>query len=92
VSEGECGPCPVFALVYTPAFALQLRKNHGKTSVGVAEKRPTEDCWAQFVWSTWWPFHAAGGDVVNCLGSRDSARCRFRCLLFSAVSTEQFKR
>jgi len=29
----ECGPCPVFAR-YTLAFALQLRKKHGKTSVG----------------------------------------------------------
>jgi hypothetical protein len=26
----ECGPCPVFA-GYTLAFALQLRKNQGKT-------------------------------------------------------------
>ena len=26
----ECGPCPVFAS-YTLAFALQLRKKHGKT-------------------------------------------------------------
>ena len=33
----ECGPCPVFAS-YTLAFALQLRKKHGKTSVRVAEK------------------------------------------------------
>jgi hypothetical protein len=53
----ECGPCPVFASSYTPAFDLQLRKNHGRTSVGVAEKRLTEDCWARFVWWTWWPFH-----------------------------------
>jgi hypothetical protein len=30
---GGCGPCPDFASSYTPAFALQLRKNHGKTSV-----------------------------------------------------------
>jgi hypothetical protein len=30
----ESGPCPVFAK-YTQAFALQLRKEHGKTSVGV---------------------------------------------------------
>jgi len=30
----ECGPCPVFAS-YTLAFALQLRKKHGKTSVRV---------------------------------------------------------
>jgi hypothetical protein len=28
---GKCGPCPVFAN-YTLAFALQLRKKHGKTS------------------------------------------------------------
>jgi hypothetical protein len=33
----EYGPCPVFA-VYTLAFALQLRKKHGKTSVRVAEE------------------------------------------------------
>jgi hypothetical protein len=31
----ECAPCPVFAS-YTLAFALQLRKKHGKTSVRVA--------------------------------------------------------
>jgi hypothetical protein len=30
----ECGPCPVFAS-FTLAFALQMRKNHGKTSVRV---------------------------------------------------------
>jgi hypothetical protein len=33
----ECGPCPVFAR-YTLAFALQLRKKHGKPSVRVAEE------------------------------------------------------
>jgi hypothetical protein len=33
----ECGPCPVFAS-YTLAFALQLRKKHGETSVRVAEE------------------------------------------------------
>jgi len=27
---GECGPCPVLAS-YNLAFALQLRKKHGKT-------------------------------------------------------------
>ena len=31
---GECDPCPVLAS-YTLAFALQLRKKHGKTSVRV---------------------------------------------------------
>ena len=30
----ECGPCPVFAS-FTLAFALRLRKKHGKTSVRV---------------------------------------------------------
>jgi len=30
----ECGPCPVFAS-FTLAFALQLRKKHGETSVRV---------------------------------------------------------
>jgi hypothetical protein len=33
----ECWPCPVFAN-YTPAFALQLREKHGKTSVRVAKE------------------------------------------------------
>ena len=33
----ECRPCPVFAS-YTLAFALQLMKKHGKTSVMVAEE------------------------------------------------------
>jgi hypothetical protein len=30
----ECGPCPVF-VSFTLAFALQLWKNHGETSVRV---------------------------------------------------------
>jgi len=30
----DCGPCPVFAS-FTLAFALQLRKRHGKISVRV---------------------------------------------------------
>jgi hypothetical protein len=33
----ECGPCPIFAS-FTPAFALQLGKKHGKSSVRVAEE------------------------------------------------------
>ena len=33
----ECGPCPVF-VSYTVAFAIQLRKKQGKTSVRVAEE------------------------------------------------------
>jgi hypothetical protein len=38
---GKCGPCPVFAS-YTLAFALQLRKKHGKTSVRVAQYKNNE--------------------------------------------------
>jgi hypothetical protein len=33
----QCEPCPVLAS-YTLAFAVQLRKKHGKTSVRVAEQ------------------------------------------------------
>jgi len=35
-SEGS-GPCPVF-VNFTPAFALQLRKEHGKISARAAEE------------------------------------------------------
>jgi hypothetical protein len=37
--NGKCGLYPVFAS-YTLAFALQLRKKHGKTSVRAFEKCP----------------------------------------------------
>jgi len=37
INSEECGPCPVFAS-YTLAFALQVKKEHGKTSVRVAEE------------------------------------------------------
>jgi hypothetical protein len=33
--QEECGPCPIFTGV-TLAFALKLRKKHGKTSGRVA--------------------------------------------------------
>jgi hypothetical protein len=33
----ECGSCPDL-VSYTLAFALQLRKKHGKTTVGVVEQ------------------------------------------------------
>jgi hypothetical protein len=39
--NGKCWPCPVFAC-YTLAFALQLRKKHGKTSVKVAKYKDNE--------------------------------------------------
>jgi hypothetical protein len=45
----ECGPCPVFAS-YTLAFALQLRKKHGKISVRAVKnlsqgsRRVEENC------------------------------------------------
>jgi hypothetical protein len=37
--NGKCKPCPFFAS-YILAFALQLRKNHRKTSVRAVEKYP----------------------------------------------------
>jgi hypothetical protein len=37
-----CGPCPVFAS-YTLAFALQLRKKHGKPSVRVEARTSQAD-------------------------------------------------
>ena len=36
----ECGPCSVLA-IYIPAFALQPRKKHGKTTVRVAASKNT---------------------------------------------------
>ena len=39
----ECGPCPVLAS-YTLAFALQLRKKHGKTTITINHN------------SKWWKF------------------------------------
>jgi hypothetical protein len=38
---GKYGPCPVF-VSNTLAFALQLRKKHGKTSVKVAKYKNNE--------------------------------------------------
>ena len=38
----ECGPCPVF-VSFTLAFALQLRKKHGKTSVRVRKTTVKEN-------------------------------------------------
>ena len=48
-NQEECGPCPIFA-GFTLAFALQLRKKHGKTSVTVdtilvMEHERTERMW-----------------------------------------------
>jgi hypothetical protein len=38
----KCGPCPIFTS-YTLAFALQLRKKHGKTSVRAAARTSQTD-------------------------------------------------
>jgi hypothetical protein len=38
----KCRPCPVFAS-YTLAFALKLRRKHGKTSVRVAARTSQTD-------------------------------------------------
>jgi len=37
---GECGPCP-FLASYTLAFALQLRKKQGETSLRAAASKNT---------------------------------------------------
>jgi len=37
----ECGPCPVLAR-FTLAFALQLRKKHGKTLVRAVASKNTQ--------------------------------------------------
>jgi hypothetical protein len=42
---GKCGPCPDFALC-TLVFALQLRKNHGKTTV---RARLIHHAWTQIL-------------------------------------------
>ena len=65
-------------IIYTPAFALQLRKNYGKTSVMVAEKCLTAQCWARFVQSSCgrfmgcldWPVT----DVPRCTSSNAKTR------------------
>jgi hypothetical protein len=40
INQEECGPCPVFA-GFILAFALKLRKKHGKTSVKVVIHKHT---------------------------------------------------
>ena len=52
-NQEECGPCPVFA-GFTLAFALQLRKKHGKPSAYIRPHAPTASvrttvCWAKMV-------------------------------------------
>jgi len=39
---GECGSCPVLA-TFTLAFALQLRKKRGKTSVDKSAMKTSDD-------------------------------------------------
>ena len=43
-----CRPCPDFAS-YTLAFALQLRKNYGKASVRLTERRSVDQHQVRFV-------------------------------------------
>jgi len=44
----ECGPCPDFAS-YALAFAIQLSKNQGKTSVRVTERRSADQQRTRFL-------------------------------------------
>jgi len=71
----ECGPCPVFAS-FTLAFALQLRKKHGKTSVRVKT-------WA-LEWGTWTGKETGVGEVKcrgNCENFSLGTRIQFRELI-----------
>jgi len=62
INVEECGPCPVFAS-FTLAFALQLRKKHGKTSV-----RVEHDSFIKFFSSSW--FVNLPAILVSSLSSR----------------------
>ena len=48
-NQEECGPCAVMGS-YTLAFALQRRKNHGKTSVRVVNLSQDIDCTQNKYW------------------------------------------
>jgi len=57
----DCGQtlwwsCHVLSLHCALAFALQMRKNHGETSVGVPERCLAKQLWTRFLPSTWSPF------------------------------------
>jgi hypothetical protein len=52
---GECEPCPFFVLY--PGIRLQLKKNHGKPAVSLAENCLADQRWARLVLSTWSPFY-----------------------------------
>ena len=52
LGEGRGWPCPVFAS-HTMAFALQLRKYHGKPSIRLTEGRSADQHRTRFVFSSW---------------------------------------
>ena len=73
----ECRPCHVFAS-YTLAFALQLRKNHGKTSVRVTERRSADQHEVSSTGSVpdlrWWRVEMAARLCQECWVSIDWVR------------------
>jgi hypothetical protein len=56
VRGGGGGEGRASSLHCAPAFTLQMRKNHGKTSVGVPERCLANQRWTRFVPSTWSTF------------------------------------
>jgi hypothetical protein len=71
----ECGPCPVFAS-FTLAFALQLRKNHGKSSVRERKTSRVEWCvkyyqlWRHWREADWMNWEGVQKDWVHVWGLR----------------------
>jgi len=61
----ECGSCPDFAS-YTLAFALQLKKNHGRTSVRV--KNNWDEIFGVFIRENVWPKNSLSQSEEGLMG------------------------
>jgi len=73
----ECKPCPVFAS-FTLAFALQLKKKHGKTSVRVRKtsvRLRKTSVRVQYTYYQNWPSHVLVGFLPT--SHRDSTPYQF---------------
>jgi hypothetical protein len=67
----ECGSCPVSAS-YTLAFALQLKKKNGETSVRVAEECQLAGCKQNIPWTS--NHFISKGHICYCGAYRGAAR------------------
>jgi hypothetical protein len=100
---GKCRTCPVFAS-YTLAFALQLRKKHGKTSVRVAHNKTmnnhihytnkciTSPIYLQLVLTMAHTTHLCWKNFTEICWSRVLLICIIWCDAFLAVSKENYAR